>query len=265
MSAPLTPLPFVSFWRGPIGWMERLCIQSMLRHGARLSVYSYEPLGLPAGVEARDARVIIPEGTPSHALINEQVAAFADVFRYQLMRRGLGIWVDLDLYFLRPLGLTGPYIFGWEKVDRVNNAVLLMPSDCPVLGDLIAFCERRPVLAPWWRRKHIWRQRLAIAVGRPLPLSRFPKAQFGPKALTYFLGQQGILDKALPQATFYPVAPQDHAVLLGPSAVVERLIDARTIAVHLWSSDIKRRLAGRMPPPDSYIGHLLISEATACA
>jgi hypothetical protein len=250
--------PFVSFWSGALGWMELLCIHSMLRHGHRLAIYSYEPLVLPHGVELRDARTIILEGSESHALIKEQVAAFADVFRYRLMQQGLGIWVDLDLYFLKPYNGNGSvHIFGWEKPGRVNNAFLLLPSKSPVLDDLIEFTQQRPLFAPWWRPKHKLRQRLAIAFGRPLPLSAFPKAQFGPKALTYFLGKHDLLGEALRSEVVYPVAPQDNALLVGPAEAVSSLITSDTIAVHLWASGIKSKLGGLMPASSSFLGQLI--------
>ena len=39
----------------------------------------------------------------------------ADLFRYALLSKDLGYWVDMDLYFLKPLDFEGPYVFGWES------------------------------------------------------------------------------------------------------------------------------------------------------
>lgn len=230
---------------------------SMLRHGHRVAVYSYTPLDLPAGVQGRDARAIVPDGSPDQLLMAEQIAAFADLFRYVLMQKSAGLWVDLDVYVLRPLEIATPFVFGWEKPDRINNAVLSIPAESPLIEDLLTFARTRPWFAPWWRAKHKWRQRAAVAIGRPLPLSAFPKAQLGPKALTYFARERGLDRHAVPQPVYYPVGPGDHAVLLGPAEAVAALLTPQTLAVHLWSSDVKRALGNRMPDPASFLGRLL--------
>lgn len=251
------PTQLVSFWHGPLGWMERMCMASMLRHGHALAVYSYASLDLPAGVEGRDARAIVPDGSPDQSLMTEQIAAFADLFRYVLMQKGAGLWVDLDVYVLQPLEIATPFVFGWEKPDRLNNAVLRIPADSALLDDLLTFARTRPWFGPWWRAKHKWRQRAAVAIGRPLPLSAFPKAQLGPKALTYFARERGLDRQAMPQEVFYPVGPEHHTVLLASPDAVAALLTPQTLAVHLWSSDLKRALGGRMPEPASYLGQLL--------
>ena len=251
------PNHLVSFWHGPLGWMEHLCIRSVVATGHRLAIYSYERRNPIAGVEWRDARAMIGTDDPIFPELKLSAQAFSDLFRYELLARGEGVWIDLDLYFLKPLGATSGHLYGWEKPDRVNSAILLLPSDSGALADLIRFVRKRPIYAPWWRPKHKIRQRIAIAIGRPLPLSSFPNGQFGPKALTHFLRQHDFLRVAAPQEVFYPIPPQNHAHLISSEVDVNAFVTKKTIAVHLWSNAVKRLLGGRMPPPGSYIGRLL--------
>src|SRR5687768_2878830 len=83
----------VTLWIGPsLGAVERACLKSVLRQGHRLALYCYrEPIGVPDGVELRDAAEILPE----HRIIRHKtgsVALFANWFRYELQRRSLGTW-----------------------------------------------------------------------------------------------------------------------------------------------------------------------------
>ena len=51
----------VSFWHGPMSWLEALSIASFRRQGHRVEVYSYDPVeGLPEGAIARDAAEVLP-------------------------------------------------------------------------------------------------------------------------------------------------------------------------------------------------------------
>src|SRR4051812_13298665 len=93
-----------SLWIGArLGAVERACLRSLMRHGHRLVLWCYAlPDGVPDGVELRDAGEIVPESRivayaeGSHAL-------FANLFRYELLRREPGLWVDCDVYALAPL------------------------------------------------------------------------------------------------------------------------------------------------------------------
>ncbi|MFM9847516.1 MAG: hypothetical protein ACKVP3_10185 [Hyphomicrobiaceae bacterium] len=250
----------VSFWHGPIGWMEHMCIRSMLDTDHRLTVYMYEPQPIAPGVIVRDAGEILPRDSRAWEVLAVDCAQFADVFRYEMLAKGVGIWTDLDFYFLKNLGDQPESIYCWEKPGRINNAILRLPARSAELSDLLAFVHRRPLWGPWWRPKHKVRQAVSIALGRPMSLAQLPKAQFGPKALTYYLGQHGKQHLAQPSAVFYPVAPQDHADLLGSDPAcresVEQRITDKTIAVHLWANGMRKALQGSMPDPGSYLGRL---------
>src|SRR5690606_1292398 len=88
----------VTLWIGPrLSFLERACLRSALAHGHKVALYcSPPPAGVPAGIELRDAAAILPEseiirhrgGSP---------ALFANRFRYELLHRGLGVWIDCDL------------------------------------------------------------------------------------------------------------------------------------------------------------------------
>lgn len=127
----------VTLWVGPrLGPVERACLRSVINQGHPLALYCYSvPDGVPSGVELRDAAKILP----ADAIIRHQsgsVALFANWFRYELQRLGAGTWVDCDVYLLAPLDGRSPYLFGEEAPGRINNGVLRLPSESPLLPSL---------------------------------------------------------------------------------------------------------------------------------
>ena len=88
----------VTLWIGEgFGAVERACLRSVLRQGHRLTLYCYsEPIGIPDDVELQDASAVLPESS----IVRHRggsVAPFSDWFRYELLKRGLGTWIDTDM------------------------------------------------------------------------------------------------------------------------------------------------------------------------
>ena len=131
----------VSFWDGPVCWLERLCVMSMLEQGHTLTIYSYTPDALlKAGLhtDIRDAREITPETHSSYryAAIG-RYNMFTNIFRVELQRQGKGVWLDLDCFQIRPL-TSSEYILGWLSDRKLNNAVLGLPKDAALTADYLA-------------------------------------------------------------------------------------------------------------------------------
>src|SRR5690606_16604112 len=100
-------------------------------------LYVYEDLrGVPPGVVTADAALIVPRAVFAAYRDTGSFAVFADLFRYELMARDLGVWIDCDVLSLHPLPTDAPVLFGWQDETAVNNAVLRLPSDSPILADL---------------------------------------------------------------------------------------------------------------------------------
>ena len=94
-----------------------------------------------------DAAKIIPEAEIFRHDAGS-VGHFSDWFRYELQSRGLGTWIDTDVYLLRPLDEERAYLFGEQAPGVLNNAVLRLAEDLPVLPELLhPFRER---VTPAW-------------------------------------------------------------------------------------------------------------------
>src|SRR4051794_2405253 len=92
---------FQSFWWGPLSPYERLCLNSFIDRGHTFDLYTYDPnLAVPAGVQLLDAAAILDQ-SEFFVYDNEpgrgSPSAFANLFRYKLLRDKGGWWVDTDV------------------------------------------------------------------------------------------------------------------------------------------------------------------------
>lgn len=250
-SAAPTLLPIVTFWHGPLSWLERLCLTSFLRQGHAVHLYAYDqPAPLPPGVEWRDAADILPRENLVFYKGRGTVAVFSDQFRLHLLRRGLGIWADADVFALKPLTLDTPCLFGFERGPRpgektgsINNAVLYIPPDAPLLADLLAIFApgRRPLLEPFLplgRRLEVAARRL---FGDAVPPEHMQFGATGPFALTHYVRRHGLLSQVAPVPVYYPVAYEEVPLLLEPSDILDKRLTPETRALHIWRSQLTNR------------------------
>ena len=141
------------------------------------------------------------------------------------------------MVLLRPLP-DEDYIFGWESGHSINNAVLRLPPDSPILTDMLALALSRPIVPPWFKRRLRVRQWGKWLFGRDTCLNAMPWGTIGPYALTHYAHKHGLAHKAKPIEVFYPVRFNDAVVsLLDPVADL-KAITSNTIGVHLWHSKL---------------------------
>jgi Alpha 1,4-glycosyltransferase conserved region len=250
--------PLNALWVGEqLGYLEQLCLVSGLAAGHEFRLYSYEPKklrGVPRGIELRDAaevmrsdRMVTYAGTTSYAL-------GSNFWRYEMLGRGLGYWVDLDILLLKPFDFSRDYVFGQEQQGTINTAVMLAPSGSALVNDLRRVPE--PSACPEWygpRRKlrfHLDRLR-----GRPGGVEYLQWGTFGPLMLTYLVKKHELARFALAPEVFYPINWREAPTLYGPAAHVESMLSEETRAIHLYNSQL-RELAKSPPPKGSYIAKI---------
>ncbi|SMQ85714.1 hypothetical protein SAMN06295905_3004 [Devosia lucknowensis] len=244
----------VSFWHGPLSWLEVLCITSFRRRGHAVVVYSYEPMAnLPSGAEWRDATQVLPrerlvfykgKGTPG---------VFSDHFRYAVLRAGLGVYADLDIFCVKPIAGPPDYLFAWERSGSVNGAVLHIPKSAPLLDDLLDIFEKtgRPLLEPHLppiRRMEVAIRRL---VGDRVSPEHMQYGATGPMALTHYVARHGLTAEVRPAATFYPVPYEGIPALMKSDSSLETAIKPDTLGIHLWRSQLTDRGRATLPLPEA--------------
>jgi hypothetical protein len=244
----------VSFWHGPLSWLEVLSITSFLRNGHRVSVYSYDPIeGLPAGAEWHDAAEVLPQSRLVFYKGRGTPGVFSDHFRYAALRAGLGIYADLDIYSVKPIEGPPDYLFAWERPGSVNGAVLHIPSDAPLLADLLTVFEqeKRPLFEPHLpplRRVEVAVRRL---VGDRVTPEHMQYGATGPMALTHYVGKHRLIEKVRPAATFYPVPYEGIPALMKAGSDLDAAIRPETLGIHLWRSQLTDRGRAGLPLPEA--------------
>ncbi len=242
--------------RGRLGYIERLCVSSMLAQGHEVHLFSYEPLsGVPEGAVPREAAEIMPMDRLIRYRGSGSYALGANLFRYMLLQREPGLWLDVDMLMLRPVELPGEHIFGLQAPGVVNNAVMAFPPASPVLVDLVRLMTERPTLPPWAPPAKRLAQRALRLVGWDRRPEDFHWGTFGPKALTWFLTAHGLMERAQPPSVFYPVAYDEARRLFAPGDRLEGRIGADTLGVHLWNEQIKD-LKAAPPPEGSFVAEM---------
>ena len=213
---------------------------------------------MPEGIEIADAAAIVP---PARVVRHRggSPSLFSNLFRYELQRRGLGTWIDSDVYLLAPLDGRSDYLLGYEAPGIINGAVLRLPPDSPILPPLIALFEERQV-PPWlpWRARLAARLRLALRGRSGLP--DMPWGSAGPKALSWLAPRHGLADRVLPSEVLYPVPWQQAEWILDPAAALPDKVAPRTVAIHLWNERIKP-LKECPAPPGSFLARLQLEGA----
>jgi hypothetical protein len=228
----------VTLWIGDgLGAVERACLRSVLRQGHRLTLYCYrEPIGIPEGVEIQDASAILPE-TSIVRHREGSVAPFSDWFRYELLKRGLGIWIDTDMYLLRPLDGQAEHLFGEERPGVINNAVLRLPQNSPALGALLA--PFRGVTPAWLPLRQRVGSHLRKKLKGSVDVGAMPWGTTGPAALTAVAAKFGLSSCALPPPVFYPVPWKQAEWILDRRLRLDQMVTGETVGVHLWNECIR--------------------------
>lgn len=247
-----------TLWVGErLGPIELASVESFLRMGNPLTVYSYEPIkNLPGAVIGRDASEVLPARQIAVYAREQSPSLHSNFFRFALMRNTDHTWVDLDMIALKPFEFEGERIYGYEKSDQVNCAVLRLPKSSPTLADLSMLCPETCGIAPHirgLRRAKYWLKTLGLGV----PIDRWPWGSTGPRALTTFLSRHDELKYALPLDVLYPILTKDCARFIAPGDLSDQSFADTTRAVHLTASNINKLLAkgdGQIPE-DSFLGH----------
>ena len=137
-----------TFWTGkPLSRMERAALQSYVNCGYTVTVYTYNPMAeflahVPASpfIKVHDAREILPESQlfqySGRTAFGKRENAysylpFSDLFRFTMLHRNGGAWMDLDIFLTRPIPtsvLRHRYAFSSERTIQKGAYKMKMPE-----------------------------------------------------------------------------------------------------------------------------------------
>jgi hypothetical protein len=242
----------VTFWYGsPLHKMHRMCLRSQLKLGYKITLYSYEPAqGLPDGVANSDAAEILPLSLLERLRpikrqrheTNRPILHFSDFFRFRLQRLGLGLWLDTDMYLIRPFE-TDPArpFFAWESKRFLGSAVVYLPPDHPIVDEMERVRTSSDLMPDWLPLHLRARQLMWNTLGIKHGPQDIKTIIYGPLALTELARRHHCLDDALPRESFYHFA-RGHG-FFERSRLADVLDDPQVFGIH-----VQRKARWDQPP-----------------
>jgi hypothetical protein len=225
---------------GPFRPIDRLCVASMVHAGQKVRLFSYGHVpNAPAGIQTEDARSILPEhftGLVKRGVFN--MGQFSDLFRIALMKQARGVWLDTDIYLVKPFSPdpAKPFL-AWENEHRLGVAALYLPADNPVIGEfdsyLADFLAGRRVLPNWLGfRRRVLRPLYYKAIGKKLVPAKAGITIYGNDGITRLARRHGFINLSAPKETFYYWASADCMKLYDGNAGMELIEHPDFIGIH---------------------------------
>jgi len=137
-----------SYWSGPpLSLLELTCLTSWVTFGAHVHLYTHDsieeleaqiPTHIRTHISVLNADAIVDRtkkftytGTAPKSKRTDAFTflPFSDLFRYEMLRKVGGIWVDMDIILIRPFpALSEPYLFVSERTIQAGAYKAKEPS-----------------------------------------------------------------------------------------------------------------------------------------
>ena len=247
---------------GRLSALERLCIRSFCAHGHEFHLYHYDELeNVPRadGLRLMDGGDILPRSAVFQYRRRNSLAGFADRFRWELMRKRGGWYVDMDVACLRPLSMAAEIVMGYEGIgDSVNSAMMKFPRGhfmTAALADAYANINK---FAPWDtpRRKLKKIKRMALLRHDHKYLGWGEAG--GPSATTLAVKHFGLEEYVLPShalyAQFHPLVMHFFDDRLYKTGMLDIML-AGTCAIYVMHHRFRNEcinLDGKFPANSPY-------------
>lgn len=199
-----------SLWIGnKLSTLEILSINSFISNGHIFHLYTYGKVeNIPRGVIVKDANDIVSYSQVFTTTLGEKglgsYATFSDYFRYKLLNKVGGWWVDLDMVCLKYFDISEDIVISslFQKKNYViaYNNVMKTPGSDELTGFLCKFIEEK------------------------IDFSSISYGDIGPTLLNYALGINSLKGKIVPYDYFNPYTYTDIASLVyKPSNILKIL------------------------------------------
>ena len=116
-----------TLWIGkPLSKLEQLCLKSFIDNGHTVHLYVYDKVeNIPTGVIVKDGNDIL-DNSEIYRYKNGSVSAFSNLFRFTLLYKKGGYWIDADLLCVRPIKFTQDYVFSSEPDQEYKSLVCVV-------------------------------------------------------------------------------------------------------------------------------------------
>ena len=111
-----------SLWIGPsLSKLEQVCLKSFVDNGHEFHLYTYEHVdNIPSGIIIKDGNEILDK-SEIFRYQNGSVSAFSNLFRFTLLYKKGGIWVDTDVICVKPFLFEDEIVIMSEPCDKYEQ------------------------------------------------------------------------------------------------------------------------------------------------
>ena len=234
--------------------LQRLCLTSAAATGCHVRLFVYEPVeGIPPGVEVVDGNDILGADKMVRHGRSQSAALFSDRFRYEVLGRGLGAWIDTDLLFIKAPQNSGDCLLGWEDDELVGSAFIWIKPRHPLIDDLRRLAADDHLIPAWlpaWKRSYL---AIRKAMGKPRHVSDLDWGVIGPHLLTWLLQQSDLASQVGPTSWFSPLPWDERRKIADGNFDWQSLIKPETVCAHLWNYGLTPELRNREPQQGSLL------------
>ena len=214
--------------------LEQLCISSFIYHGHTVHLYTYGNVkNIPDGTIIKDANDIILEKDIFYAH-NNSLGYFSDWFRWELLKKKGGYWVDMDIICLKPFNFSDDYVYGFEDNKIIGSALLKFPANSEITHMLSAVCANPNLILPSDNSDDINRKKKRIHQNQDKEHTGWGEAG-GPTGLTKALEYFDLKHYAKPFTYFYPIHYSLWNTVFDETLKDDGQLFAHTYAIHLWN------------------------------
>lgn len=163
------------------------------------------------------------ENDPSH---KGSLGAFSDVFRWELLKKMGGIWIDTDIFCISERWPEQDIFFAWQDEALINGAVMKFPPHHDLVCEAADLSKEKGPNCTW--------------------------GEVGPILLTQLVKKYGIEDKALPPISFYPAQYWWATNIRDEGVSATKLDEFRelgSVCIHLWNECLRQSKIDKNQPP----------------
>jgi hypothetical protein len=227
------------FWHGQMTQYELFCIESFVHHGFDVNVWSYTPLSSLRFNDAREILDISHLRKYSQGNKKANIAAFSDVFRFNLLHQRGGWWFDADCICLKDVNEfellmhDKKIVAGYEDRNRIGSAVLWFDdkqTSSLFLNELQQRCETNKNTFKAW-------------------------GHIGPIMVTDVVKKHDLTSDICTPNYFYPVHYHKFSLFFESTKIheVEKLC-SNSYTCHLWDSLFRKyRINKKIIPKGSWL------------
>ena len=286
--------PIQALWVGnSLSPIEQLSIKSFLALGHPYHLYTYEDIAnVPEGTTIKDANKII-SFSKFFLCPHRKYTPFSDWFRWELLNKQGGYWMDTDMIALKPVIFDEEFIISFQNQITLNVAFLKFPANhfmsramarrCShpkkvIRGNIFKFIKQlidMPRTSGKIEIIKIYRKILEIAGHCRLLLfpnrrsQIFLSAALGSIAalsidspecqLKFTEGGDKILSRAKPPVCFYPINHKEFMTLFDETYRGIEQPFPNSYTVHIWTQmfDFTNTSKTDSIHPESFIGRLV--------